>query len=422
MCRDSSYNPFPPSGAEHSALAAFSFPYSYAFTPIATQQRDAKLVFKLSQQQFPLKLNNMPFPRPLRLAFSSVLLSVIHFTHAEDSTAPYLEENGLIVIEAEDQSFDTAFFKLESSIDGYSGTGYLVGQINSYNTPGKGIVSCPIKISQSGRYQLSWKSRITIGDSNTDANDTWVRLLDSNDTPIAPVVNDMHASVNQWHKSYMNNANGWSYDASNKDNDPHSISWQFEAGNTYTLQLSVRSEGHGVDRIVLWDTASYDFANKQTGKGSKANLLNPLLQSLREKTIAADSDNDGLPDYWESEYGSNETSIDPDSDADSDTLPALVEFATGTNPSIPNPAPTLNKIEENGVAYLSFNYTKSITATDHVTLTPFYSIELKNWSTDNLSLETDQASGEEDSVSERALLPLLNQETKHFFKLIAEKK
>lgn len=370
----------------------------------------------------PQKLPYMPLLRRLSPALTLVILSANHFINAQDPVAPYLEKNGIIVIEAEDQSFDTSYFKLETSIPGYSGGGYLVGQINSYNVPGKGIVSCPIKISQSGRYQLSWKSRITIGDSNTDANDTWVRALDSNDTPIAPVANDMHASANQWHKSYMNNASNWIYDASNKDNDPHSISWQFEAGETYTLQFSVRSEGHGLDRIVLWDTSAYDFANKQTGKGSKANLLDPLPQSQRVRIIAADSDNDGLPDYWESEHGASETSIEPDSDADSDTIPALVEFATGTNPSVPNPAPTLNKIEENGVAYLSFNYTKSITATDHVTLTPYYSIELKDWSTDNLSLETGQVSGEEDRVSKRALLPLLNQETKHFFKLIAEKK
>ena len=45
-----------------------------------------------------------------------------------------------------------------------------------------------------------------------------------------------------------------------------------------------------------------------------------------------DSDNDGMPDDWEDEYGS----LDPDLDADGDLLTNLQEYLNGTNPLEPN--------------------------------------------------------------------------------------
>ncbi|MEX0332013.1 MAG: hypothetical protein AB3N64_11370 [Puniceicoccaceae bacterium] len=189
-----------------------------------------------------------------------------------------LEADGLVVIEAETQDSGLRF-DFGDSITGFKGTGYLRGNVNSFNTPNLGTITYPLRISRAGTYQFAFRSRIGVGTSNTDNNDSFIRLVDSNGNPVTPVPNQNVATSGSWYKVYMNDARGWSHQASNKDNDPHSLSWVLESGQEYAIQMSVRSRDHLVDRFILWDRSQYSLANQVTGKGTNEALFNSLEAS-----------------------------------------------------------------------------------------------------------------------------------------------
>lgn len=70
-----------------------------------------------------------------------------------------------------------------------------------------------------------------------------------------------------------------------------------------------------------------------------------------------DIDNDGLSDGWETEYGTNETSMNPGDDPDGDGYTNLEEFEANTDPNNANSYPGMTPIEVNlvnadGTAYL----------------------------------------------------------------------
>lgn len=210
----------------------------------------------------------------------ATLLFLALFSALPVAARIYLEANGLVVMEAESQDPGQSF-SLEDTVQGYTGTGYFRGKINSFNTGGVGPVAYPFHIVTGGRYQFAFRSRIGEGTSSTDANDSFIRLVDEEGVPVTPVPNNHVVTSGSWYKVYMNIFGSWSHQASNKDNDPHSLSWQLEAGKTYAIQMAVRSRGHLVDRLILWNHARHSLANKTTGKGTTELLFNNLEESAR---------------------------------------------------------------------------------------------------------------------------------------------
>ncbi|MFQ6128078.1 MAG: hypothetical protein ACE5QW_04165 [Thermoplasmata archaeon] len=65
-----------------------------------------------------------------------------------------------------------------------------------------------------------------------------------------------------------------------------------------------------------------------------------LLASLGPRNIVAeeDTDQDGLPDWWELEYFGN-LNYGADDDPDNDDFTNLEEFEAGTDPTDPNDKP-----------------------------------------------------------------------------------
>ncbi|WP_375324240.1 PKD domain-containing protein [Flagellimonas sp. GZD32] len=177
----------------------------------------------------------------------------------------FVEENGLVVIEAE--SFDiNSNWTMESTEDGYLGTGYLFNHVDSFNTPGNGTITEQILISTPGKYRFQWRNNIGIIDASsptTEHNDAWLRFPDaddfygekSNGNIVYPfgsgkTPNPNGAGANGWFKVYANTLN-WNWTANVSDNDPHQIYVEFDEPGIYTLEISSRSEGHLIDRIAL---------------------------------------------------------------------------------------------------------------------------------------------------------------------------
>ena len=219
-----------------------------------------------------------------------VALFLAHFLAGQ----AYLESDGLVVIEAENVDDPGSLWAIETSVPGFKGTGYLRCLRDNFSTGGNGILSYPIKISNAGAYQFCYRSRIGSGTSNTDFNDTFVRLVDAGGLPVALRPNSNVVTSGSWYKVYMNTVGVWSHQSSNKDNDPHSLSWDLEAGKEYAIQISTRSKDHLVDRLILWDRGRYNYANEVTGKQPVDSALDRLPASTVGSTWAGfpvDSDN-----------------------------------------------------------------------------------------------------------------------------------
>ena len=68
-------------------------------------------------------------------------------------------------------------------------------------------------------------------------------------------------------------------------------------------------------------------------KSIKLCLILLLALSVVSAQVMPDSDNDGMPDWWESRWGLNPQLNDAGSDLDNDRLSNLREFQLDTNPT-----------------------------------------------------------------------------------------
>ena len=183
----------------------------------------------------------------------------------------FQETNALLMIEFEDGAFENgsqwAFIE-----DGQvSGGAYAVWEGNDlFNAPGSGLVTFQLNIQNPGVYRFSWKSAVTIGNNGTEHNDSWIRFPDAadfygekNGSKVYPkdtgkTPNPNGASKEGWFKAYRSgNDLGFKWMARTSDNDAHDIYVEFETAGEYTMEVSGRSSGHGIDQFVLFQEAVY---------------------------------------------------------------------------------------------------------------------------------------------------------------------
>ena len=178
------------------------------------------------------------------------------------------EQNGLVVIEME--SAETYHsWNLQSSIAGYTDSGYLHYEGNNYfGNPGNSLLTFKVYIHKTGQYRFQWHSRIAKGNDGTEHNDSWLRFPDASDFyatkgnhTVYPggsgkTPNPVGSSSDNWFKVYQNTLNNWSWNASTSDHDPHDIFVDFDTPGMYTIEISGRSNGHAINRFVLYHKAS----------------------------------------------------------------------------------------------------------------------------------------------------------------------
>lgn len=194
-----------------------------------------------------------------------------------DTLSPfYIEKDGLLSLETESADFAGTSWKLDSLLSGYSGKGYLVWNgDDNFNKPGIGLLNFRIRITNPGTYRFSWKSRIAAGSSNTDFNDSWLRIPDadhfyaktedgryvypkgSTQPPVTESSGQSNTTPegsgsNGWFKVYMNTLGKWWWRSTTSDNDPHFIYAVFKEAGDFTVQISGRSKSHAIDKFVLY--------------------------------------------------------------------------------------------------------------------------------------------------------------------------
>ena len=201
-----------------------------------------------------------------------------------DAEKLFEESNGLLLVEFEDAEF-TGDWKLKNDGASFSGEGYMVWEGEQFlGNPGNGKTSFNIKISQAGTYSFLWKSAVKTGDNGTEHNDTWLRFADADDfyakkgeSVVYPkdtgkTPNPEGASKDGWFKIYRSGQDlDFKWQARTFDNDAHDIFVVFDSPGIYTMEVSARSSGHGIDKFVLFSEA-YD----KNGATSEANTLSTI--------------------------------------------------------------------------------------------------------------------------------------------------
>ncbi|MDW7694269.1 hypothetical protein R9C00_05930 [Flammeovirgaceae bacterium SG7u.111] len=183
------------------------------------------------------------------------------------------EQDGLVVIEIENTEIGEGWVK-KTDVAGFTGTSYLQWEGgNQNNSPGKGLMKFNVNITTPGTYRFQWRSRINEGDSPSESNDAWLRLADAtdfyglkNESIVYPkdtgkTPNPKGSSKEGWFKVYQNKLGEWDWKAKTSDHDAHDIFATFEKAGRYTIEISGRSNGFAIDRIVLYlDTVESSVA------------------------------------------------------------------------------------------------------------------------------------------------------------------
>lgn len=188
------------------------------------------------------------------------------------------EENGFVVLEAESVP-STARWVETTAFAGYTGSSAIewTGS-NNFGTPGRGVREYTVQINSPGTFHFQWRSRIGKGNSNTEHNHAWLKLPDTNailfgqrgsskiyprGTRLTP--NPNGSSSDGWFKIHMNQLNTWSWQTKTSDNDAHDIYIEFTSAGVYTIQVSGRSNGYVIDRMVLSPSTGSYSASQLTG-------------------------------------------------------------------------------------------------------------------------------------------------------------
>ncbi len=175
------------------------------------------------------------------------------------------ESNGIVSIEFENNEFPQGWV-LKNDVSDVSGDGYMQWEGNpSMGDPGNGMVTFPIRISNTGVYRFNWKSSYRKGDNGTEHNDSWLRFPDADDffgmkndgSVVYPngsgkQPNPNGASKDGWFKIYRSgDDNAFKWQARTSDHDAHDIYVSFETAGIYVLEVAARSDFHAIDRILL---------------------------------------------------------------------------------------------------------------------------------------------------------------------------
>ncbi len=182
------------------------------------------------------------------------------------------ESNGLLLAEVENNIYETPW-EIETSEVDFSGEGYIVWSGQQYlSSPGNGLTTFNIKITNPGTYQFVWRSAVVIGNSGTDHNDSWLRFPDADDfyaqkgTSIVypkgsgKTPNPAGAGADGWFKIWRSGGDlSFKWQAVTFDSNSHQIFVTFNSPGEYTMEISARSSGHAIDKFVLFQD-SYSFS------------------------------------------------------------------------------------------------------------------------------------------------------------------
>ena len=146
----------------------------------------------------------------------------------------FQESNGLVIAEIESAEIQPgSLWAVESALPGFTGDAYYRWTgANQFNNMGIGILTYPIEIHTPGTYRIKIHNRHNNPSSDLE-NDCWMRVDGGN-----------------WEK-FASNAgitNAWNWAGGFESGQADF----FLGAGTHTIQLSARSQGYHMDRILAY--------------------------------------------------------------------------------------------------------------------------------------------------------------------------
>jgi hypothetical protein len=181
----------------------------------------------------------------------------------EAGSIVFQEKGGVVLGEMESAAYSDQWI-LSTDTGGSEGDGYLVWTGNQHmGNPGTATLEYQISIETPGTYLFTWRTAVTTGNNGTEHNDSWLRFLDADDfygqrdnsilypSGSGKTPNPNGASAEGWFKVYRSGSLAFKWQAFTSDHDAHDIFVRFDNPGTYTMEVSARSSGHGIDRFAL---------------------------------------------------------------------------------------------------------------------------------------------------------------------------
>ena len=237
----------------------------------------------------------------------------------------FIEENGLIVIEAESGNIVPGW--VETAIDGANG---VLASTNSLGGQNGGTIPYQINVSTPGVYRFDWRSFYS-GESATDENDNWLRFPNNDDvwffgykgnpgdeaslisnvqgeqlnvvfpkgsSRVTPETTPEGSGNNGYFKIYRSGGLPETYDwqARTSDNDSHNVYVWFVNAGTYTMEVSERSAGHAIDKIALYKVDGTSFSDNQLTVADESDRAEASIGAAENSpysvVVTASDDND----------------------------------------------------------------------------------------------------------------------------------
>ena len=213
-----------------------------------------------------------------------LLVNIIFFhqLYAQCTGADFEEKNGIAILEMETK---LAGSWNKESVQGASANSALAYRgSNSFRSPNNSIINYSVRINSPGTYRFIWRNKIgVIASSNpsTEHNDSWLKINGSDFFGLkgsskvypggsgkSPVAN---GDTNSGFFKIFTKSIDWSWITLTSDNDSHTVYTTFNQAGVYSIQVGGRSNGHIIDRMVLYKEGSYSAAQAQNLSTAQTN-------------------------------------------------------------------------------------------------------------------------------------------------------
>ena len=193
------------------------------------------------------------------ILFTTVLISLFTvLCHANDAESIWEEQDGLLVIEAENGSYDTTLWKELTEFGEYSGESYIeyTGKSNMKTPVLEESFSYKIKINTPGIYQFQWYSRNGKTAEATDAeNDSWLMIEADSYYGVKKVdgVWDTVYCDDEYMKVWIHDLDNWSWKMKGEHGHLNGmfVHAVFDSAGEYSINIAGRSQWHVIDRMVM---------------------------------------------------------------------------------------------------------------------------------------------------------------------------